>query len=80
MPVFNFSQFEHKHFWSYSSRFNDYHLQLNQNFEKWKIYEIVVVGLNAGLWCYVESICLGGVLELLTRTQDEVWDFFGKLA
>ena len=26
------------------------------------------------------SICPGGVLGLLSKTQDEVWDFFKKLA
>jgi len=29
---------------------------------------------------YVESICPQGLIELLSKTQDEVWDFFEKLA
>jgi len=31
-------------------------------------------------WSYVESIYRGGVVGLLSKTQDEVWDFFEKLA
>jgi len=53
---------------------------LNQNFAKWKICEVIAVGLNSASWGYVESICSGGVLGLLSRTQDEVCDFFEKLA
>ena len=30
--------------------------------------------------CYVESIYPRGLIELLSKTQDKVWDFFGKLA
>ena len=60
MPVFNFPQFEHEPFWSYLLRLNDYRPQLNQNFERWKICDVIVVGLNAESRCYVESICLEG--------------------
>jgi len=38
------------------------------------------MGLNSASWGYVESIYPGGVLGLLSKTQDEVWDFFEKLA
>jgi len=38
------------------------------------------VGLNSESWSYVKSIYPGGVLGLLSNTQDEVWDFFKKLA
>jgi len=38
------------------------------------------VGLNVESRDYVESICPGGLIELLPKTQNEVWDFFEKLA
>ena len=38
------------------------------------------MGLNAEFRGNAESMCPGGLLGLLTRTQDEVWDFFKKLA
>jgi len=38
------------------------------------------VGLNVESMGYVESICPGGLIELLPKTQDEVWNFFKKLA
>jgi len=38
------------------------------------------VGLNAEFRGHVESICAGGLLGLLSRTQDKVWDFFQKVA
>ena len=38
------------------------------------------MGLNSKSCGYVESICPGGVLELLSKTQDGVWNFFEKLA
>ena len=28
---------------------------------------------------YIESLCFGGLIELLSKTQNEVWDFFEKL-
>jgi len=80
MPVFNFPQFEHEPFWNYLSRLNDYRAQLNQNFQKWKIYKVIVVGLNIETRRYEESLCLGGIIRLLSRTQDKVWNFFEKLA
>jgi len=80
MPVFYFPQFEHEPFWSYLSRLNDYRAQLNQSFEKWEICEVIVIGLNAFSRGYVESMCLGGFQGLLSKTQDEVWNFFEKLA
>ena len=79
MPVFNFPQFEHEPFWSYLSRLNHYRAQLNCTFEKWKICKVIVLGLNAEFRGYIESIYPSGVLRLLTRIQDEVWDFFEKL-
>ena len=75
MPVFNFPQFEHEPFWSYFSRLNDYRAQLNRNFEKWEICEVIVVGLNAEFRGIVKSMCSGGLLGLLFRSQDEVWVF-----
>ena len=38
------------------------------------------MGLNAEFKGIVESMCPGGLLGLLSRTQDEVWDFFETLA
>jgi len=38
------------------------------------------VGRNVESRGYIESMCPAGLLGLLTRTQDEVWDFFEKLA
>ena len=80
MPVFHFPQYEHELFWSYLSRLNDYCAQLNHIFEKWKIYEVIAVGLNVESRSYVASICSGGLIELLSKTQNEVLDFFEKLA
>lgn len=80
MPVFNFPQLEHEPFWSYLSRLNVYRAQLNQTFEKWKFCEVIVLGLNTEFRGVVESIYPGGVLGLLSKTQDEVWNFFEKLA
>ena len=80
MPVFNFPQFEHGHFWIYLSRLNDYRAHLNQNVQKREVCEIIAVSLNSTSWDYVEFICPRGVLGLLSKTQDEVWDFFEKLA
>ena len=80
MLIFNFPQFKHEPSWSYFQRLNDYRAQLNQNFEKKKIYEVIVVGLNFESRGYVESMCPRGLLALLSRTQEEVWDFFEKLA
>jgi len=38
------------------------------------------VDLNSASWGYVEPICPGGVLRLLSKIQDEVLDFFEQLA
>jgi len=38
------------------------------------------VGLNSEFRGHVESIYPRGLLWLLTKTQDEVWDFFENLA
>jgi len=80
MAAFDFPQFEHKLFWRYLSKLNDYLVQLNQTFEKWESCEVSVVGLNFESRGYVKSICHGDLLGVLSRTQDEVWDFFEKLA
>ena len=80
MPVFNFPQFEHELFWSYLSWLNDYRAQLHQYFEKWKICDVIVLGLNAEFKGIVEFMCPGGLLGFLSRSQHEVWDFFEKLA
>ena len=80
MPVFSFPQYEHELFWSYLSQLNDYRAQLHQTFEKWKICEVIVLGLNAEFRSIVESMCSGDLLGLLSRYQDEVWDFFENLA
>ena len=72
MPVFNFPQFEHEPFWSYLLTVSAYRAPLNQNLEKRKISEVIVMGLNSKSRSYVESICLGSVLGLLNGTQDEV--------
>ena len=72
MPIFNFPQFEHEPFCSYLSPLNDYRAQLHQNFQKWEICEIITMGLNSKSWNFVESIYPGGVLSLLSKTQDEV--------
>jgi len=62
------------------SRLNDYHAQLIQNFQRWKICEVIAVGLNFQSWDYIESIYPRGVLGLLSQTQDKVWNLFEKLA
>ena len=72
MSGFNFPQYEYEPFGSYFSRLNDYRAPLNQHFQKWKIYKVIAVGLNSTSWGYIESIYPGGVLGLLTRTQDEI--------
>ena len=45
----------------------------------WAMCEQFVVGLNVKSRAHVESICVRGLLGLLFRTQDEVWNFFKKL-
>jgi len=76
----NASFLEHEPFWRYLSRLNDYRAQLNHRFQKWKICKVIAVGLNVESRCYVESISPEGLIELLSKTQDEVWDFFEKVA
>ena len=78
MPVLNFPEYEHEPFWSYLSRLNEYRAQLNHNFKKQKIYEVIAVGLNAESWSHIESIYSSGILGLLSKTQNEVWEFFEK--
>jgi len=78
MLVFHFPQFEHKPFWSYLSRLNNYRAQLNHHFRKKKC-EDIVLGLNSASRSYVESICHGGLTGLLSKAQDEVRDFFEKI-
>ena len=80
MPVFNFPQYKHEPFWSYLSRLNNFRAQLNCTFEKWEICEVIVLGLNAEFRDVIESMYPGGLLGLLSKTQDEVWNFFEKLA
>jgi len=74
MPVFNFPQSGSESFWSYLSRLNDYRAQLNQNFQKWEICEVITMGLNSKSSSYVESIYPGGALGLLSKTQAEIWE------
>ena len=50
-----------------------------QNFEKQKICELIVTGLNAEFRGYVESIHPRELLGLLFRTRDEVWNFLETL-
>ena len=64
MPVFSFPQYEHEPFWSYFSRLNDYRVQLNRNFEKWEICEVIVLGLSSEFRGHVESMCPGGLLGI----------------
>ena len=80
MSVFNFPQYEHEPFWSYLSRLNEYRAQLNHNFQNWEICEVIIDGLNIKSRGYNESLCPGGFLELFSKTQNEVWDFFEKLS
>ena len=77
---YDFPQIEQEPFWSYLSSLNDYRAQLNRNFEKWEICEVIVLGVNAEFRGIVESMCSGCLLGLLSRSQDEVWDFFERLA
>ena len=72
MPVFNCPQYEHEPFWSYLSRLYDYRAQLHHTFHKWEICEVIVLGLNSEFRGHVESMCPGGLLGLLSRTEDEV--------
>ena len=73
MTVFHLPQYEHEPFWRHLSRLNEYHAQLNHNFEKWEICEVITVGLNVESVSYIESLCPGGLIELLSKTQNEVW-------
>ena len=38
------------------------------------------MGLNVESRSYIESICYGGLIQLLSKTQNEVCDFFETLA
>ena len=38
------------------------------------------MALNVESRNYIESLCPRGLIELLTKTQNKVWDFFEKLA
>ena len=38
------------------------------------------MGLNVESRGYLESIFLEGLIELLSKIENEVWDFFDKLA
>ena len=42
--------------------------------------KVIAMGLNVESRCYVESICPGGLIELLPKIQDKVWDFLERLA
>ena len=46
----------------YLSRFNDYRAQLNQGFQKWKVCEVIALGLNAEFQDHIEFMCPGGLL------------------
>ena len=37
------------------------------------------MSLNVDSMSYIESLCPRGLIELLSKTQDEVWYFFEKL-
>ena len=80
MGLFNFQQFEREPFWNYISRLNDYRAQLNHNFEKWEICEVILEGLNFESKSYIRSIFPGGLRELISKTPNEVWDVFEKVA
>ena len=41
---------------------------------------VIVKGLNVDSRSYIESLCPGCLIELLSKTQNEVWDFSEKLA
>jgi len=56
-------------------RLNNYRAQLIQNFEKWKIHEVIALGLNSKSRSYIESIYPGDVPGLLSKTQDEIFGF-----
>ena len=53
---------------------------MNQSFERQETCEVIVVNLNTKSWGYIEFLCSGGLLGLFSKTQDEVWGFFKKLA
>ena len=72
MPIFNFPQYEHEPFWNYFSTLNDYRAQLNHNFQKWKICEVIIEHLNIESRSYIKSLCPGGLIELLFQIQNEV--------
>ena len=80
MPVFNFPQFEREPFWNYFSKLNDYCAPLNFHFQKWKTCEVIIEGLKIGSRSYINSIFPRGFIELLSKTQNEVCDFFETLA
>jgi len=80
MSIFTFPQFKHEPFWGYLSRLNNYRAQLNQSFQKWEICEVIVMDLSVESRSHVEFMHPRGLLGLLSKTQDEVYDFFEKLA
>jgi len=78
MAIFYLHQFEHKPFWQYLSRLNDYHAQyMHFMYEKWKICNVVVEGITHEARATLESMCYGGLCSL---NDDDMWDLFEYLA
>jgi len=81
MASFYFPQFEHEIFWQYLSRLNEFRAQcVDYCFEKWEIYQVIFESLNDEYRGLVETVYREGLDCLFTRTPDEVWNFFEKLA
>ena len=81
MASFYFSQFVHEIFWRYLSRLNEFRAQcVDYCFKKWKICQVIFESLHDEYRGHVETIYPGGLDCLFTRTPNEVWDFFEKLA
>ena len=78
MAIFHLPQFEHRPFWQYLSRFNDYCAQcVHFMYENWKICNVTLEGTTQGTRAILESMCYGGLCYL---TADDMWDFFESLA
>jgi len=81
MTIFYFPQFEKRIFWQYLSRLNDFRAPcIDHCFEKWKICQMIIVGLDEEYWVHVRTRYLGGLGCLFTNTPNEIWDFLEYLA
>jgi len=77
VAIFHLPQFEHEPFWQYLSRLNDYRAQyMHFIYEKWKIRNVVLVGITHETRFTLESY-VGGLSSL---NVDDTWNLFEPLA